>query len=167
MKSQPSKIKNTKNESFAKAFITLKKCKPEEIDITIIDDNEAVFVIYDNRGYNVVTENWLYNDVMRMLTDEQAAMYLNGGIWADITSPTMTISQFLPALAKTLKNAEQARLLNLALSINSFAEDGDRTFWHTLERIDDGCLLGNAIVTAAASTNNSGDVDQGITNSVC
>jgi hypothetical protein len=88
---------------------------------------------------------------MDMITDPMFATYINVHIWLQATQEgTLNTSDFYVNVADMLDNIEQATVLNLALSMSSYAKERERVFWLTLFSLDkSGEVYGKAIVASA------------------
>jgi len=86
-----------------------------------------------------------------MITDPMFATYINVHIWLQATKEgTLNTSDFYVNVADMLDNIEQATVLNLALSMSSYAKERERVFWLTLFSLDkSGEVYGKAIVASA------------------
>jgi hypothetical protein len=139
---------------FAEAFCALLKCKSGEFAIKMIAENLSAQIEYQGNIYQVDTYQWLYDDVLDMITNTDHAQHINISIWLQVSEDALSCQDFYFNLVKTLEDPEEATLLNLALSISSFTPDRKETFWYTLWRLDRiGSLFGRAIVAAAKTFN--------------
>jgi hypothetical protein len=135
--------------AFTQAALQHFKCKPEDIEIRMIGDNKEAIVLYQEQAYKISTRETLREDVEDMLTHTDHAQSVNLSLWIKATVNTVEIGRVLPKLVRKLEDVQQARILRLALTINSYSEDKYETFWRTLERLDHtGMSLSNAIVSA-------------------
>jgi len=151
-------MKNTQQillSSFSDAFIKLMKCTVDDLIIESIEDGKAVKIIYQEQAYQVCTWNWLYEEVMDMITDPDGAQYIHLYIWLKATQEgSLNTSEFYLNLVDMLEDIEQASLLSITLSISSFVKDMEEVFWHSLKKLDrTGILFGKAIVASAKTFN--------------
>ena len=155
---QNNKMANTATiNTFAEAFIKLMKCTRNEIKAETLIKGEEALIHYNNQTFKVSSREALSSHINFQLSDEEAARTFDVSIWIEATKNTATIGRFLSKVALRLETAGQARLLNLALSINSFSEDQYETFWYTLANIDDtGDLISNAMISAREVYNGDG-----------
>jgi hypothetical protein len=137
----------TPESTFIKAACKFFKCKPDKANIRMINDGQEALVVYMNEQYIVTTKNAIQDYIDFQLTDIGAALHLNIHTWIRATENTVSIERFLPQLIDKLEG-DEAHLLHLALSFNSYTIDKYKTFWNALIAIDKrGKLLGKAIVT--------------------
>jgi hypothetical protein len=133
---------------FLEAAVKLFKCKNEDIEIRMIEENLEAYVIYKDYPYKISTWEMLRTDVADMLTDPELAQHINLDIWLKATKYSIELSRFLPALVSKIENTEQIHFLQLALSISALMGDRYCSFWKTLADIDRyRDLFGAAIVT--------------------
>jgi hypothetical protein len=142
---------------FAKAFCTHFKCKPKDIEIRMIDDNKEAFVIYQDCGYKISTEEVFRQDIEFALTDKSAANHIHMGCWIQAIKNTVEIKKVLHLLVKDIHNMEQAQILQATIQLGALTKDPDVGFWQVLSRMDKtGELVGSAIVATAQVYNGQG-----------
>lgn len=145
---------------FVQAACKLFKCKPDAIDIRMIEENQLANVQYKGDLYYVSTFEGLRENVDEMLHDPGYALHIDLSIWITATENTVELGRFLPNLIDKLESVDQAQILQLALTFNSFSTEKDATFWNILAKLDkEGTLLGNAIISTAEIYNGEGLID--------
>ena len=136
-------------DPFAAAFCKLLKVNRGEIEIQLDEKGHQALVLFNGEHYKVATWDALQDEMEQQITDIDAAQHINLNVWIDVTKNTVTIGRFLPALLNKIRSVEEANLVNIALSLNSYSEDQYATFWKVLASIDkEGTVFGNAILSA-------------------
>jgi len=146
--------------AFEAAFCKLLKVSPTEIEIQMDDNGQTALVLFQDERYKVATWEAFRDEIQLQLTDRIATQSINLKIWTDVTSNTVTINRFLPVLLNKIGSAEEANILNIALSLNSFSKDQYDTFWKVLANIDkDGNVFSNAVISVREVYNGDGLLD--------
>jgi len=145
---------------FAEAFCTHFKCKPKDIEIRVIDDNKEAFVIYQDCGYKVSTEEVFRQDIEFAITDKSAANHIHFGCWIQTIKNTVEVKRVIGQLITSIDNIEQAQMILVAIQLGSHTEDPDLGFWQVLSRVDKtGDLVASAIVATAEIYNGEALID--------
>lgn len=145
---------------FAQAACQFFKCKPDAIAIRMIVEDQLAIVLHKEKVYHVTTRDGLHENVWEMLHDPGYALHIDLSIWMTAIKNTVEICRFLPNLINKIEDVEQAQILQLALSFNSFCAENDDIFWITLYNLDyKGTLLGNAMISTAEIYNGEGLID--------
>jgi len=66
---------------FAKAALKLFKCKPEDIDTSMIFENKEAIVLYQGDTYRISTREALRETVREMLNDRDFAHHIAFSCW--------------------------------------------------------------------------------------
>jgi len=135
--------------AFEAAFCKLLKVSPTEIEIVPDKKGQQALVEFKGLRYKVSTKEAFRDEIQLQLTEHIAAQSINLKIWIEVTRNTISINRVLPAVLNKIGSVEEANLLNLALSLNSYSLDQYATFWKVLANIDkDGTVFAYAILSA-------------------
>ena len=150
MKTNKNKKPTIPLETFAGAFMQVFNCNRTDIEIEMVEDNYQASVTYKGQLYKIKTWLYLLEGVQNMLTDKDQAQLINLDIWLEVSQGVLFNPDFLLNLIESIGDIDEAKPLQLAITLSSFVKNDDELFWNTLYRFDTiGTLFGSAIVAAA------------------
>lgn len=135
---------------FAAVFQKLMKCKPQEFETEIDENQWSAKVWYKGQAYIVDTIESMTGTVKDMLTDDGFAQHIHPYLWHRAVKGILSNPDFFFKLVRRLDNQAEATILDLTLNISLKSPDKDKIFWELLQQLDKGLLYGKAVVCATS-----------------